>query len=170
MVKLEYEAGTYITLIDLAKKYGINPITLRTRMNREGWLEKQRTLQNKVERVVEKEKVSQVQEYLQSSFLRSKKYELLIDKSIDQIGGPIEPGDLDAFTRSELRIHELAKSALRIPSVASVDLKSGGLSIGESIVTAIEKLRANPGSIVPITSKDVDRVLEMEVVDDPPKA
>lgn len=170
-VKMEFEDGSYTSLAELSRKYGINPITLRTRMVREQWNERQRALQSKVEQKIEEVKVDIGKEYLLNSFSRSKKYEKIIDASLAQLGANaegiplVEPSDLDAFTRSELRIHELAKSALRIPTVASVDLTTKGLSFGESIVTAIRKLRENPSQIVDITPEQIAMVKDMEVVD-----
>lgn len=167
-IRLRYETGNYRTLTELSEEFGTCFQALESRMRREQWKEKKADLQRKVTERLEEKAIGKVEGYLSRLSLRAEKYEALLDQSAAQVGGPIEPSDLDAYTRSELRVVEMHKVALRI-APPSIDIKSGGLSIGESIVTAIEKLRANPTLIVPITSADVDRVLECEIVDDPPK-
>lgn len=176
-VKIEgcYMAGSFLSIRELGDRFGVHEKTLQSRILREDWKSKREALLSKVELKIEQKTlkaVDKAQEYLSNSFLRAKKYEALIEASIAQNAtnergvAIVAPSDLDAYSRSELRIHELALSALRIPRTVALDVTSKGLSVGESIVTAIEKLRANPTQIVDITAEEVARIAEMEVIPD----
>lgn len=74
----------------------------------------------------------------------------------------MEPSDLDCYTRSELRIHELAKSSLRIAPISQVDITSGGKDLGTSFASAIEKLRCTT-NVPKLDDADLAKVLEAEV-------
>lgn len=171
-VKAEFQAGSYLSLKALAKKYGINPITLNTRMNREKWNEEQRSLQNKVEAVIERKVLKEVDlasDYLAKSFERTKRYEKLVDASQEYFGSKtadgtalLDPDALDSYSKTESRIHEWAKSCLRIIPVSQVDHTSNGESLGQSFISAIAKLRGNPES-PKLSDQDLGRVLEAEV-------
>lgn len=171
-IKREFELGSYLSLQELSDKYKVNPVTLRTRMFREKWNQKQRTLQNKVELVIENKllkEANEVKSYLASSFERAKRYEKIADASIAQAatneeGIPlVDPSMLDEVTRSLLRLHELAKSSLRLPSV-EMDIKSNGQSLGESFVQAIAKLRESKDA-PRLNSSDLSKALDADIVE-----
>ena len=170
-VRTEFEAGTYTSLVELAHKYGIHWKTMESRMRLEGWRERKQVLLSKVNAKVQEKVVGRVEQYLSRLTLRAEKYEKMLDASIAQQSQTNEgipqcdADQLDVLTRAELRVVEMNKVGLRL-APPSVDITSKGLSVGESIVTAIQKLRDNPSAIVPVSSADVDRVLEMEVVDE----
>lgn len=148
-LKCEFEAGTYLSLAELSKKWGVNPITLRTRMLREKWNERQRTLQNKVEQKIEKVLVDRAGKYLDETFLRTEKYRKMIDASQEHHGSKtadntplLDPEALDVYSRTELRIHELSKSSLKI--VDSKEVQHTGIVGIFNVTEAIKALRAQP--------------------------
>lgn len=172
--RLEYESGSWKSLTELGNKYGIHVKTLYGRIVREKWDQKRKEILRKVEaraqNMVMKE-VDQSQEYLRNAFKRALRLEKITDASLSQAsltndGTPLVDLDqVDVLTRAELRIHELAKSALRIIPVSQVDHTSNGQSLGDSFVSAIAKLRADANT--PNLSQDeVDKVIEAEVIDE----
>lgn len=173
-VRMEYEEGSYKSVRELGDKYGINENTLHSRIRTEKWREKKEKILVKAQARVEMKVLSELEfknSYLKNSFLRAKGYEKLIDVSKENLGSKtsdgtpvLDPEAIEAYTRSELRIHELAKSALRISDKAEVDIKSGGVSIGESFLQAITKLRES--NLPKLTEEDLKAVLEMEVIPD----
>lgn len=166
-VKLRFESGSFTSLKELATEYSINPITLRTRMVRESWNDKQRTLQNKVELAVEKQVVSKAEEYLSRTVLRMEKYEKIIDASIDNLGSKtpegvplLDPEAIDQFTRSETRISALSAFAHRIAPIAQqVDVKA---TVEHSLVSVIAKLR-DTNSAIDITPEQMQVIRGCDV-------
>lgn len=171
-LKAEFHAGTYLSLKALAKKYGVNPITLNTRMNREKWNEEQRTLQKKVEAVIEQKVIKEVSEttaYLQRLSKRATKYEAIIDASLNQSGSKDENGTnvldleaIDVVTRSEARLVEMQRTALRIPALSAMDHTSAGMDLGSSFVQALAKLREDPNA-PKLSDSDLQKVLEADI-------
>lgn len=170
-LKAQFHSGSYKSLNELAIHYGVNPKTLRSRMVREKWNDQQRALQSKVEQVIERKlvkEVSAVDSYLASTFKRALKYERILDASMENLGSKdvngtplLDPDAIDSYTRSEGRIHELAKSALRLAPLCSLDVTSKGQSLGDSFASAIEKLRVS--SAPKLGDDDLKRVLEAEI-------
>lgn len=153
-----------LSCTELAQRYGVHPKSLETRMRREKWRDNRDAMLRKAKEQVEKTTVKELTEqesYLKNAYSRAKKYEQLLDKSIEQVGEIVEPSDLDCYTRSELRIHELAKSSLRIAPV-SIDITSGGKDLGTSFAQALQKLRADPNTPM-LQDADLARVLEADV-------
>jgi hypothetical protein len=171
-MRAEFEAGTYLSQKQLAKKYGVNFKTLTSRMVREKWNEKQRALQSKVEGIIEARVVKEVDRatsYLEKLAKRAEKYEKMLDASAENLGGKtvdgtplVDPEMLDTLSRSELRVLEMQRTALRIIPVSQIDHTTGGKSLGESFVSAIAKLRGNPNT-PKLGAEDLKRVLEAEV-------
>lgn len=173
-IKVEFESGTYKSQRELALKYGVPYESFRNKICREKWNARQITLQNKVSQRIEEKTlkaVDKVQSYLSSAYERGLRYEKLIDASQSQAAtnnegvAILDVEELEAYSRTEIRIHELIKSSLRV-APPSLEVRSGGLSIGESIVTALEKLRAS-GSTLELPEGLVERVIEMEIIPDP---
>ncbi|MEO7397154.1 MAG: hypothetical protein ABIW84_01170, partial [Ilumatobacteraceae bacterium] len=174
--RMEYESGAFTSVKELSEKHGINYKTLFTRIDRDGWRKRREEILSKAQSKVEVKAVNQGLEYLQKTFLRSEKYEKILETSMEKLasktedGTPIlDPDAIDSYTRSASRIHALALSALRIPAAVQVDVTSKGLSVGESIVTAIAKLR-DSGTAIDITPEEVARVARLEVSDDGPQS
>lgn len=167
-IKSEYESGTYLSQRQLALKYNVNEKTLFGRIDREGWKQRKQELQRTIEKKIEEKLVkelSQADSYLQNSFKRALRLEKIADASLSQAsltneGIPlVDLEQVDILTRSELRIHELARSALRIPSVSQLDVTTGGKDLGASFVSAIAKLRAD-SSTPKLNDSDVDKIIE----------
>lgn len=173
-VKQDYFTGNWKTIAELAERYFINPDTLKSRIHHHKWNQEkfamQRTLSNKVEAIKE----DLAKSYLKRAYERTIRYEKIIDVSQENFGSKaadgtplLDPEAINDYTLAETRIHELAKSALRIPDVKKdLDLTSKGQSIGESLVSAIYSLRENAESVPTLTDEDFKRVMEAEIVDD----
>lgn len=168
--RTSYERGDFKSVRELGERFGIKEFTLHSRINREGWKEKKEQLLAKVQSTLEKQVVKELTEqesYLKRSYLRQQRYEKIIDASLSQLattpeGIPMaEPSDIDCLTRSENRIAELSRIALRIPVLSSLDVITGGQSLGESFVQAIAKLRASEAP--KLTEEDLQKALEAEV-------
>ena len=166
-VKLDYRAGNWKTLKDLSDKHGVNYSLLRNRVYGQ-WKQELDAVTHKVMQKMDEVKVDLGKEYLVSSFKRAKRYEAIIDKSqemlsTDNSGTPLLDVDaIVAYSKAELNIHALAKSALRISD--KFDVTSNNQSIGDSFVTAIAKLREDKSTPV-LTSSQIDQVLEAELID-----
>lgn len=170
--RYDYETGNFKSVYELAERYGINKNTLHQRVIREKWEELRLKKVKEIESKLEKKALSVGEEYLLNTFKRAKRYEKIIDSSMENLGSKdaegnplLDPDAINTFTLAETRIHELAKSALRIPDIRNLDVTSKGQSLGESLVSAIQKLRETDKT-PPLTSADCDRILEAEIVDD----
>lgn len=167
-VKEDYELGKYKTLRELAERHGVSYQHLRNRSIDNGWKAQVMARTNKIQQVIEEKKVDLVSDYLSRTYKRSLKYEKMIDRSQEMLstsndGTPLLDVDaIVAYSKAELNIHALAKSALRISD--KVDVISGGQSIGDSFVTAIAKLREDANT-PKLTSEQVTQVIEAEIVD-----
>ena len=168
-VKEDYELGKYKTLKELSERHGVSYQHLRNRIVDNGWKEALMERSNKIQREIEETKVDLASEYLKNTFKRSLKYEKMIDRSQEMLstsndGTPLLDVDaIVAYSKAELNIHALAKSALRISD--KVDVTTGGQSIGDSFVTAIQKLRESKDTPV-LTSEQVTAVIEAEIIPD----
>lgn len=140
-IKARFEAGSYVSLKELGMEFGVKYHVLRKKIYREKWNEQQRTLEYKVSQKVEEKvlkEVDQATSYLASSFKRALRLEKIADASLSQAsltneGIPlVDLEQVDILTRSELRIHELARSALRIPSVSQLDVLSAGKDLDKN--------------------------------------
>lgn len=173
--RFDYEIGNFKSVTELAERYGINHDTLHQRIIREDWEKSRLNRLAKLETKMEKIAVNIGEEYLKNTFLRAKKYEKLIDVSIqnrtkkDSEGNPmLDPDDLNSYTLTESRIHDIAKSALRIPDAKAIDITTKGESLGESLVQAIAKLRDNK-TAVNVTMEQADQIAEYEIIKTEPK-
>lgn len=170
LARIDYEAGDYKNLLELAKKHNLNYQALRDKIYREDWKSKVSTRNNAILQKVGETKEELAKEYLLSTFRRAKRYEKLIDASIEQQstsndGTPLlDVEAIEGYTRAEQRIHELAKSALRIPDAKQIDVTSQGQSLGDSFISAIEKLRAS-NDRPKLTDADLKQVLNAEIVE-----
>lgn len=171
-VKEEYQYGEYTTLEDLAYRYGIKPANLRKTISRQGWKREVDAKNHNVTQKVAELEVNRVDSYLSEAFLRSQNYRKIIDASIKQAGSTDANGtpvldfeDIDIISRTELRIHDLTKSALRIPDAKQIDVTSGGKTLAENLTEAIAKIRETPPAHQ-LTSADAAKFAEFEIVDE----
>lgn len=171
-LKAEFNSGSYISLELLAKKHGILPSTLRSRMVREKWNDQQRALQHKVEQVIQERVLTLAEkqsDYLFRLSKRGEKYERIIDASMETLGSKdangtplLDPEAIDQYTRSENRIMELNRVAYKIAPLSQLDITSKGASLGDSFVSAIAKLRAD-SQAPKLNDSDVSKILDAGV-------
>lgn len=176
-IQLDYFAGNFRTLKELASKYDLPERSVRNKICHNSWNrlkeERQRALLSKVNEIKE----SEAEKYLKSTLKRVFRYEKIIDASLDNLGSKtsdgtplLDPEAINDYTIAEQRIHALGKSALMIPDASrNVDITSKGQSLGESLVSAIAKVRESESGLK-ITSQDVDRIIEAEIIEDDGKA
>lgn len=170
-IQADYESGNYKSLAELAGRYGVEGGALEMRVSRGKWYERQRSLRCKVLEGVGKVAETEVQKYLAKAFKRSERLEQLIDSSIEQQptnakGLPLVDTDqIDQITRAELRIHELAKSALRIVDSKNVDVTSGGQSIAANFTEAVKKLRemAATEALPELTDEEIEKLKDCRI-------
>lgn len=164
----EYEIGNYKTLKELAERCKVDYQCLRQRIYTERWKDALLTRNDKVLQSMQEVKEDLASQYLSRTFKRAEKYEKMIEasqamQSTTNEGVPLLDVDaIVAYSKAELNIHALAKSALRISD--KVDVTSGGQSIGDSFVTAIQKLREDANT-PKLTSEQVTQVIEAEIID-----
>jgi len=173
LVQTDYINGQFKTIRELASRYGMHENTLLWRAKKENWedlrLLKIKELQDRVG-----EKAQSIGEtYLKNTFARMKRYEKLIDVSQDNLGARdtdgnplLDPDAINSYTLSEQRINAIAMAALRIPAISSTDVTSKGQSVGDSIVSALERLRSNGSKPVVITEEQIEQIADYEVVPD----
>lgn len=166
-LKSEYESGTYLNLKELSSKHNVAYSSLKNKIYQEKWNVTKSALQEKVSKRIEERVLSLAEkqtEYLDRLGKRALKYEGLIDNSIEQIGGIVEPSDLDALTRSESRVAELSRCAYRIPTLSNQDLTTGGKDLATSFVAAIQKLRESKDA-PRLNSDDLRKALDAEIIE-----
>lgn len=170
--KLDYLIGNWKSITELAIRHGLHPRTLCFRIKRESWEEERQRKLTEANSKIEETRESIVEKYLKKTFARAEKYERIIDASRDNLGSKdkngtplLDPDAINTYTLAEARIHELAKSALRIPDAKSLDITTKGQSLGEDLAQAIQRLRENP-SVPKLDDSDLERILEAEIIDD----
>lgn len=165
-VRIEFEAGTYKSMRELAEKHNITLSSLKQKVYVNKWRQKQIALYAKVSQVIEQKALSLAERqssYLERLSKRGEKYEQLIDASLSQIGDLVDPDSIDSLTKSEIRIKELSCTGLRIPTLSGMDITSQGKSLGDSFVSAIAKLRESNGP--KLTSQDLSKALDAEIIE-----
>ncbi len=175
-VRVDFDTGNYKTISELACRHGMTRKDLDNRMYNERWNDKREIKYKEVLGNVSKIKEDLASAYLKRAAKRFERYEKLIDVSQEQLGSRdakgnpvLDPDSIGTYTMAEARVHEMMKSALRIPDVKNLDITSKGQSIGESIAGAIEKLRNDPNR--PVHSlEDEQMLIEAEIVEDEPEA
>lgn len=171
-IRQRFEAGSFVSLKELASEYSVNPVTLRTRMLREKWNDKQRTLQNKVELAVEKKILSKAESYLERTTSRMERYEKIIDASIENLGSKtpdgtplLDPEAIDQYTRSETRLKDISAFCYRLAAPVQVN-HTGSIDLNHSLVQTIERLRS--GKDCPdLTPEDKAKLIDVEVLPKP---
>lgn len=172
--RFDYEMGNWKSLRELAERYSINPKTLQGRIVREKWEESRKAKLSALESKLDETKEVLVRNYLEGTFKRARRYEKLIDSAqkklnlgVDDEGLPVIPPDtLNTYTLMEARIHELCRKTLGIADpTQSVDVTSKGQSIGESLLSAIQKVRENPEKYQ-LSKEEEQRIIEAEIIDE----
>lgn len=170
--RIAYERGDYRTVKELGERFAIKEFTLHSKINRESWKEKKQQIQAQAESTLHRQVVKELtkqESYLVRLGQRATKYEAIIDASLEQAGAKDAQGvnvlDLEAIdvvTRSESRLVEMQRTALRIPALSAMDHTTGGVDLGSSFVQALAKLRADPNAPM-LQDADLARVLEADV-------
>lgn len=172
-IECRYKSGDYKSVADLSRIYSIPYQALYAIIKRNEWDKQMEELREKAQRNIEKKVLSEGEKYLKESFARVKRYEKMLDLSQDQLGAKssdgtplLDPEAIQDYVLTETRLHTWGKSCLMIPDASrSVDITSKGQSLGESLVSAIQKARENPNPIK-ITSEEVQRIIEADIVEE----
>lgn len=165
-VKCEYQAGSYKSVSELASRYGIPIKNLHSRIKREGWDIEKEELQRKVANSLEKKVIREANSWENRVEERTLKDWQIIDRSIDNIGEEIDPETLLPFIRGRKILDDMNRRSRGLSDPThSIDLTSKGQSLGESLVSAIQKARENPNPIK-ITSEEVQRIIEADIVEE----
>lgn len=165
-VRYQYETGNFRSVSELARQYGVKPCTLHARIKTEGWDKKRDQILQKTSLKMEKEAVNEVDSWLKRVKERTLKDWEIIDRSIDNIGSEIDPETLLPFIRGRKLLDDMHRRAQGIADPThNVDITSKGQSLGESLVSAIAKVRESESGLK-ITSQDVDRIIEAEIIED----
>jgi hypothetical protein len=169
-LRLEYFAGTYKTLSELAEKYQVQENSLRSKISQQEWNkqkeEMQSALSNKVKEKLEMEAVDEVKMWIEKVKKRTSADWNIIDRSLDNIGSEVDAEALLPYIRARKLLDDMHRRALGLSEPSqSLDLTSKGQSLGDSLVSAIAKLRAQEDR-PKLTDEDKQRILEAEIVDD----
>lgn len=161
-VRREYELGTFKSIRELGERYGIHHESLKTRAMRERWKEKRELLLTELNETIQKEMVSETEEWLKRVKARGRKDWEIVDKSVDGLGGEVDPDSMSGYMRSRKIIDDMVRRSLGLRD--EMDVTSGGKPIGESLVSALKSLREQK-DIPTITSEDVSTIIHAEIVD-----
>lgn len=168
-VRIDYHLGNWKSLEELANRYTINPNTLRRKVINNEWNLEREKLQSTLLTKVEVLKESEVEEWIKIVKERSKKDWEIIDSSIDGMvdaAGGIEPSDLRSYIQARKVLDDMARRALGLADPThAIDITSKGQSLGESLLSAISKLRESPDK-PKLSEEDKQRILEAEIIDD----
>lgn len=172
-IKYDYQSNNYKSVSELARRYGMKECTLHARIKHEGWDEEKEEWLKKASKRIEKTVVDEAGEWVQMVKSRAKKDWKVIDKSIDDLVGLQEdshgnitivngadPGAMRSYAQARKCLDDMARRCLGLADAPqSVDLKSGGVSIGQSIVDAIQRLRNDPER-PSLTDNDKNKIRE----------
>lgn len=162
-VKFSYMSGDFKNISELAVRFGLNNKTLHSRIDREEWEKEReeylRSIQKKAVKVGVDSWVEMVKD-------RSKKDWDIIDRSIDNIGSEVDPDTMLTSVKARKILDDMVRRSYGLSD--SLDVRSGGQSIGESLVSALQKLRETDKT-PPLTNEEVDRIIEAEIIDEKPK-
>lgn len=182
-IKYDYQTNNYKSISELARRYGMKEGTLSARIRHEKWSEEKEAWLNKASQSIAETVVSEAEEWVQMVKARAKKDWKVIDKSIDELVGLQEdaqgniimingadPGAMKAYSQARKLLDDMARRCLGLADAPqSVDLKSGGVSIGQSIVDAIQRLRNDPER-QQLTENDKnkirEKIREAEIIED----
>lgn len=172
-IKLDYIKGKG-SVREIAESYGVangSTKTVLMRAFKEKWKKQREQYLASVSEKGLKEAETEVDEWLRTVKSDSKQEWKYITESIRSLvesGQGVDSDTMVQYMRARKLIDDMHRRSLGLRD--TVDVTSGGQSLSESIVSAIDKLRQDPSKIVDVTSEQVDMVLEMEIEDPiPPK-
>lgn len=168
-IKADYIKGKG-SVREIAEKYGVGEEfkTLEVRASKEKWTSLRQSHLNRLcEKPLEKE-ISQAKEWESLVFSTSKEDFLLISESIRQLkesGQGIDAEAIGGYSRARKLLDDMARRSLGLADPTSkVDVTSGGKSMGENFIEAIEALRA--ANLPKLSEEEVQRIMEAEIVDE----
>lgn len=172
-LEIDYRTGNFKSIAELAQRYGIKENTLVVNIIRRGWKEEVEKASHELSLKVTKTVINEGELYLKRSIKRVERYEKIIDVSHENLGSKnsegipvLDPEAINDYTLAETRLHSWGKSCYMIPDASrSLDITSKGQSLGESLVSALAKVRAS-GEPSRITSEDVTRIIEADIVEE----
>lgn len=164
-VREDFELGKYVSLIELSQKYGVNYQVLRNKIHKQHWKDPLITKRNERLQKIEEFKETEAQKWVKETVSRSYRYRKDIDSArsqcgTDAAGNPLlEPSDLKDFSAVENTMDLMARRSLGLSEKVEVTQQ-----LGDSFISAISKLREDKNT-PKLTSADIDRVLEAEIID-----
>lgn len=159
-----YELGQYTSLTDLASQFGIKVHALWARIKRQNWQDGRNKLVQKSDKIVEKLVETESKRWTDKVKERTEKDWNIIDRSIDNIGSEVDPDTMLTSVRARKLLDDMHRRSLGMLEPAQLlDIQSKGQSIGESLVSAIAKLRQEK-SAVQVTMEQADQLAEYEIV------
>lgn len=164
--RYDYQIGNFKTIEELASRYGMNSVTLHGRMRREGWKEERERKLMEVEAKLCENALSEADSWLKTIRETTKKDLKILSSRLnlneEQIKN-LDYEELTALIRTKKVVDDMARRSLGLSD--SIDVTSKGQSLGESLVSAIQRLREDPNR--PKLSEDDKRaILEAEIVDE----
>lgn len=153
------------TLHELAERFGVGKKAVEMRCYREGWKREMKEVCRMVKEKVAEQSASEATKWVQDSIRRAYRYRADIDASREQ-GGMAPDGralmDSDVmlqYAGVELKMDEMARRSLGLSEKVEVTQQ-----LGDSFISAISKLRADPSTPV-LSSEDVSRVIDAPQID-----
>ena len=145
--RIDYETGNYQGMRELAEKYGLSYKGLRDKAYHDDWKEFKSTTAGIIRQKIEEKAASKVESFFEQLEKKSLYYEKLVQASQSQAstnseGIPqLEPIELEKYAKVEGMAIEWRKAALGITD--KVDVTTGGKSLGQDLVSSVQKLYAS---------------------------
>lgn len=164
-IKEAYQRGG-VSIRELAERFGISKYALEARCKRGKWHKEKSEIVRKVSEKIVEEVTDKVNQHIKATISLCDDLYADITRSREQLLPVINPVALDALSRSLVRVNEVARLSLGIPDKpTAIDVTSKNRSLGDSFVSAIQKLRENPAT-PKLTSRDIDLVIGAGIIDD----
>lgn len=166
-IKADYVKGKG-SIREICESYGVEFNPIRVRAVKEGWTEqKEQFLTNIAQNSIENAQ-NEAKEWEKLVYSASKEDFLLISESIRQLkesGQGIDAEAIGGYSRARKLLDDMARRSLGLADPTSkVDVTSGGKSMGENFIEAIEALRA--ANLPKLSEEEVQRIMEAEIVDE----
>lgn len=161
--RIEFESGQG-NLKELAKRHNLSYFAILKRAERQQWRRIGLTVSSKVAKAIE----SKADLWVNQTVERGFRYRSDIDATRSQSGSDasgnalLEPADIRTLAQAESVIDSMARRSLGLAE--RVDITTNGESLGDSFISAISKLRADPSTPV-LSSEDVSRVIDAPQID-----
>lgn len=164
-IKTCYQNGEG-TLHELAERFQVGKKAVEARCYREGWKREMQEVCMMIKEKVAEKSASEATKWVSETIARSYRYRRDLDASRSQCGNDgqgnalIDSDVMRDYVSSENTIDVMCRRSLGLSEKVEVTQQ-----LGDSFISAISKLRADPSTPV-LSSQDIDRVLEAEIIPD----